>query len=356
MKYLHHVTAPIITTINANCYRGEPRWERNAFEAMITSGRLVHTTDSSVWQSSEPKPPNFHNGVNSDWQDDSLLITYGVVQNPHITQRAKYYMVQYVDGPDEKHKDLFLRYRGNIVATCSFLSWEYIDRLQNVLGKENVEYVPGPMVPKVYNSDNFNQKYLTWSYRNFNYFARDKHQEMERLMSWVSEQMNKDKHLRLAITVGSWDPSQITNIKTQARDLVLSYSFMNCIDKDRLDVFAQLHWYEMLNLFSQTKLIISPAEPFGGPPFEAAAYGIPTIVNEETNPFQDKQRNPLFSGLIRHPKQIDDSFLNKLTDLYRDHSYYRSIGDNYRDYVKNNATYSAFVGHIDNLCKVRNWS
>ena len=177
MKYLCHVTAPIITTIDGDNLRGEPRWERNVFDSFIKSGRDVHST-FNIWNSEEPKPTNFHDGVNAAWQNDSILITHGGNDGTtNITQRAKYYIVQYFDGPTNKNKDGFLKYNiekpGCIFATCSYRSWTYLSSLQKVLGSENVECIHGPSVPYVVDSaDNFKKPNLYWGHRNFLEYAR----------------------------------------------------------------------------------------------------------------------------------------------------------------------------------------
>jgi hypothetical protein len=319
MKYLIHVTAPIVTSIDADNLRGEPRYERNIFAAAIASGRDVHTT-TPVWRSSSTPPKNLHDGLNKDWQEDSLLITYGVTGNPHITAKAKNYMVHYLDGPNDSTKDDFLKYHrespGCIVAVCNYKAWNWFTELQRVLGEDKVEWVQGPIVPYVVeNADNFNKQYLTWSYRNFWALAQNEPDNMVSLFRQVALYLKNNSKLRVAIIVGLWD------------------------------------------IWENTKAIISPAEPLGYPPYEAAMFGIPTILRKDTHPFQDGSGGVLFPEILTAPSSslINTTFLSTLDKIVKDSSFYKKYGNAYRTHVNNTATYAAYIKQLDAIVAKRGW-
>src|SRR3990167_1130031 len=163
MKYLIHITSGISKSIDEGNFRGEPRWERSVLAALLASGSEVHTT-KSIWQNPDTRPVNLHDGLNPEWQSDSVLITHGIKRNPHITTHAKYYMVQYHEPPDEEHKHLFLKYQqerpGCILATTATFDKSITDNLQNILGQGLVECIEGPAVPCVYPTDNWRKSYL----------------------------------------------------------------------------------------------------------------------------------------------------------------------------------------------------
>ena len=135
MKYLFYITAPIITKIEDDDLRGEPRWERNVLSACLKSGCQVHTSHP-VWQSDLPIPVNFYDGFNEDWAKDSLSMTHGSGVYTNIFRPAKYYIVHYFNTPSKDQSGGFLEiYRkqpGCIIATCSYRSWTYYDSLVSV--------------------------------------------------------------------------------------------------------------------------------------------------------------------------------------------------------------------------------
>lgn len=358
MKYLVNLTSPIITTLRDGNFRGEPRWERNVVDALLTAGREVHTT-REVWSSELPKPSNFHDGVNQEWLDDSVFISYGVPKEiftgyvpPDL--KVPYRIIQYHDGPSYEYKDTFLKYDrekpGSIVATTSFKAWRYKTRLDDVFGSHLVEHVIGPTVPYVdLECNNFNKKNLLWSYRNFQSYAEKDATGMHVLMKQISSYMDKDPSLTLTIVAQS--------LLQDPLDWFFGFSFTDQLQKhaSRIFIKSNIEWHEMIQLVKESKLIVSPAEPLGGPPFEAAMFGIPTILESETNPFIDNHRTPFFPEVLMARRGISQEFLSLLDRLYKDESLYRLHGDAYRNYVHNNATYTAYVNQLEQIMTKRGW-
>jgi len=247
-KFCIHVTAPIISSINGDNLRGEPRWERNVLDACVSDGRQTHTT-FDVWKSSSPMPTNLRNDYNPEWKDSSILITHGVPTDPNITREAKYYVVQYFDGPTEDNKEKFLKYDrqnpGSIVATCNFKAWTYIDRLNAILGKQNVEWIQGPAVPRVYEDfDNFKKPYLLWLYRNFWYCAENDPNGMKLLFNQIADYMKVQPELRIGIILGAWDrwAFEDRGTKESLTPWAWHYDFMRVLDqyKNRVDIHVHL--------------------------------------------------------------------------------------------------------------------
>jgi hypothetical protein len=358
LNYLVHVTAPVTTFFNADNLRGEPRWERNVADALISEKRNIHTV-WDIWKSQEPKPENLHSGIVNEWLDNSLMITYGVPQRTHIYDvKAKYNMVHYLDGPDDKTKTEFFSHK-NIVATCNFKSWEYFKRLVATLGQENVEWIGGPAVPYVIeNTDNFNQKYLLWSYRNFIPYATNEPLRMQILLSKIRDYLKSDSKLELVILAHAIHQEQQLAMNSSMKDWFFSYSFTKELKEfqDRIHIKTNLNWHQMIDIFKQTKLIISPPEPLGGPPFEAAMFGIPTLVCKDNNPFQESNGTPFFPELLKvNPKTIGNDFLQSLDKLFYDKTFFTKHGNSYRQWVKNNATYAAYVRQVDEITSKRGW-
>lgn len=361
LKYLCHVTALIDTTPDADDLRGEPRWERNAFSAWLGTGRQVHTT-FPVWRSALPAPTNLWDGLNSTWQDESILITHGSGPHTYITQRAKYYVVQYFDGPAEHEKLGFLQYHrarpGSILATCSYKSWTYLSRLQQVLGSENVECVHGPAIPcTVDTADNFNKPVLLWAHRNFLEYARAGSSSMKSLMAVVADMMRASPELRFVVNVCTyWDRSLLETLRSAPLDFLFSFPVMAPLSglRDRVDVVFLLGWDKVLDLMSNTRLIVSPSMPFSAAVTEGAMYGVPSILGSQANPFQDAAGNTFFPELLTAPG-LNKQFLDTLFRLYSDGSFYRAAGSAYRNHVRSVATYEAYINRMDAIFENRGW-
>ena len=364
-KYLVHLTAPVTTTFKADNYRGEPRWERNAVEALLLAGKPVHST-TKIWLSDLPKPVNLYD-MNLDWMDESIQISYGVPHEIHTgvypaEANPKYRVVQYHDGPTEATKDTFLKYHrnnpGSIVATCCFKSGAYIQKLQNVLGRENVEWTYGPMLPTVFeNHDSFSQPNLLWAYRNFCSYADLDPHGMEQLFGRVAGYMRSNPALRLVILAQPHNEISKAALEGDCKAWFLNlFSAREMkVLADRVDVLTNIHWHQVLDIFSKTRLVISPAEPLGGPPFEAASYGIPIVLERSTNPFVDESGCPLFNGLLSASHGFSNEFFNLLDQLYHHQEFYQSHGNLYRSFVKQHATYETYINKLDEIAKKRNW-
>ena len=368
MKYLCHLTAPVTTTFSADNYRGEPRWERNVCDALTTYGKHVHTT-RPIWNSALDKPFNFHNGPNTEWLDDSVLISYGVEKQIYTGSfpedlEIPYRIIQYFDGPTEATKDTFFQYLRekpqSIICTYSFKTWEYEKRLHNVLGKENCEWVIGPTVPCVDESaDNFRKPTLFWAYRNFLNYLENDPAGMDRLFGKVHSIMagNPEFQLKILIHLNYGDLHKEA-AGSNGLDWFLNLPFGKRFlpFKDRIELIWNVHWSKMLSLMKETSLIISPAEPLGGPPFEAAIYGIPTVFSNESNAFTDRDRMPFFPELLMAPKGINNRFLDLISALHEDHLLYTACGNAIRNFTKANATYEAYVKKIESITQARGWN
>lgn len=365
LKYLVHCTAPATVSFKHGNWRGEPRWESNAVDALLTEGKTVHST-TNIWLSEAPRPSNLYD-MNPDWMEESIQISYGVPHEIHTgyyppEAKPKYRVVQYHDGPSSATKDTFLKYDrelpGSIVATCSFKSGAYISRLQKVLGGQNVEWTFGPTVPRVYNDhDGFQQPNLLWAYRNFCTYADNDPRGMKTLFAKVADFLRQDTNARLVMLIQPHNAQSAEAIAKDCRAFFLSYSFTKPLTPylDRVEVLTAIDWCQVLDIMSKTKMIISPAEPLGGPPFEAASYGVPIVMEQNTNPFLESPRNPMFPEVLMAQRGCSGQFFNQLERLFSDSAFYHKHGDAYRTFVEQRATYGAYVRKIEEIAAKRGW-
>ena len=111
----------------------------------------------------------------------------------------------------------------------------------------------------------------------------------------------------------------------------------------------------MLDIVKDTRFVISPSKPFGGPAYEAASYGSPMIVQDEQKQCRTTNGGDLFEGVIKPPKIAHQQFVSVLTELQTYHVLYRKHENAYRAYVRDKAANAAFVEQIDNFIKERGW-
>ncbi len=365
-KYLVHCTATTAKTFKHGNWRGEPRWESNAVDALLTEGKIVHST-TNIWQSPEPRPHNLYD-MNTSWMDESIQISYGVPHEIHTgvyppEATPKYRVVQYQDGPTASTKDKFLRFDkqlpGSIVATCSFKSGAYLKKLQNVLGSENVEWTYGPTVPQVYKEhDAFTQPNMLWAYRNFCKYANSRPTEMQKLFGIVADNLKNNPEMKLVMLVQPHTQEEAVRINKDCREFFFSFGFTKQLSpyKDRVEVHTAIDWIDVLDIMSKTKLVISPAEPLGGPPFEAASYGVPIVLEHRTNPFIETNGRLMFPEVLTSAPGLTNQFFNQIQKLQTDSAFHHKHGNAYRSFVDGHATYSAYVRKLEEISKKRGWS
>jgi hypothetical protein len=359
MKYLINLTSDVYNSLEDGNFRGEPRWERNVVAALLQNNKEVHLT-REAWKA-EKKPDNLYNGTNSQWLDDSVLITHGIGTQLHVTSIAAKYIIQFHEDPIDSVRNQFLSYGKNIIATTDSKNPFTYERLTKSLGQENLFHVPGPMVPKVYlEADNFKKPNLTWIYRNFTSFIQEKSNDMKKLLEYLDTIIGQDPSVRIKIIIGLWDtwgPLGGNPSSDQLKEWAFTFdSFKFFIHlKNKFDFYCNLDWSQVMSILQDTRYCISPAEPLGCPAFEAAMFGIPTVVNKDVNPFMTQKNGVFFPEVLKSNRAIDNQFLDLLDKLQNDHSFYLKHGNAYRTWVKDNATYSAYVKQLEDIMTIKGW-
>jgi len=362
MKYLLNISVNINSNLMLENFRGEGRWERNVLNALLLNNRQVHTT-RNVWFSQEPRPSNLYNGLNEEWLPDSTLLVHGAGRSLFIERNdARSYMVQFHETPFGEAKEEFLKYlkENRIIATVA--SWNPFihNQLASNFGKENIYRMSGAMVPYVDNSaDNFRAPFFTWSYRNFRSYIEEKPKDIENLLSFLEPILKNEPETRIQILVGLWDTTRFGTLpeKEDIKDWVFNFPVMKKFSHlhNQIDIHVNIHWNEVLSLLKKTRFIISPAEPLGCPAYEAAMFGIPTIMNQEVNPFMTLNKGALFPELLLSNKNIDHNFLQHLNRLQNDYNFYKITGSAYRRFTEETATFKAYANQLDLINKERGW-
>jgi hypothetical protein len=299
-------------------------------------------------------PSNFHDGYNPDWADESISISYGRGVGTGISQKARYYIVNYHDGPFPQNGDSLLQYNAanpnSVLAICNWNSWERITRLESSFGPANVEWVQGPFIPHtVDNANNFGKPVLLWSFRNFWHWAETDPAGMTTLFAQIDRYFQYDDSIRLYII----DHRRPHQKDYSIREYLSNHGLKHQLD--RVVILNDLGWSQILALLQDTKMIICPSESLGCPAYEAAMYGIPTILDVKENPFQDPTGKRFFPDLLVAPRSFNKQFFDLLDRLFYDRSFYRQYGDAYRNYAREHVTYDAFYKQLKIITEKRNW-
>lgn len=363
MSVLLHTATPIRSQLNEGNFRGEHRWERNVLEACIQQNLETFVTNSCNISSNFNYPLSFRGNINSTFNgENSLFISHGSPFNPHVLDssiKCNYHISQWFNLPTDGAKHIlneFIKERKNVVFTTNFRSGNYLQCLENLF-PGRCYHIQGPAVPFVdYAAQNFNKKQFFWAYRDAIQLFAERSTKL--LFEWMREQFQKDSELKLVVLLGlnekdllgKWNFSGISSIYETYNALAPIKDF-----KDRVIFKDEAHWYEVLDIYRETKLIVSPPRRLGGPPYEASMFGIPIILDKTINPFQDEHGNTFFPEVLRSDPMITPDFISKLDKLHKDQSVYEHHGNAYRNYVDKNATYSAYINNIQALCTNLNW-
>lgn len=137
--------------------------------------------------------------------------------------------------------------------------------------------------------------------------------------------------------------------------------------RHRVKIHPSIDWSAVLKIYERTKLCVNDPTAFGGPPIEAASFGIPQVGVEcslwhTTDPAAARWRQaPDYDGLSpAFPEFVgiggvtfggtgSPSVVDVLDNWHRDEVSYRKAGDAYRNYVDETYTYASFVRHLDAL-------
>jgi len=372
LKYIVNVTGPIFDRIDGGNLIGEGRWERNVLDALVRDGREVYVVpwknggtytpgQVRVWQSPEPKPKNLKDFCELEDITNTVFISHSPHGYLDIPVKAHRYILHWFNGPDapadKEFRDFSNQNSGSVVATYSFLTRtnHYLARID----RQNLVHMHGPTVPKIYfDKNNFREEYLLWSSKLLYSWAEDNRMQkfLIKLFTWCCSVMLEDSVLKLVLLFGSAG-------RYTTQEEVINWFWNNPVSqplqkmKERIVFLNRIPWYQVQETLSKTRLVITPHILYGGPPYEAAAFGIPIIMSKQNNPFQSSTHISLFSEVLA----VDDSYHNNdffifLDRLYRDESFYISTGSAYRNFVSENASYKAYLVDLDKLCKDRGWT
>lgn len=360
LKYVVYCTVGINTIIRGENLRGEGRWERNVLDALISAGREVYLTDMKrFWRSPNPPPPNLHCYSELTDLTNTVFLGHAPPMRMDIPVKCHRYILQWFNGPDDnahgEFLDLVAKNPGSVIATYNYLL--KAKQYESKLHPQNTRCIQGPAIPHTFNTDNFDKPYLLWSSKQLWEWMRTPslHPFLIGLFDWVRVILEKNPSTRLAFLLGTMG-------NMQNKEEVAKWFWNSPVSgplqhlKSRLDIFYQIEWTDVFKVLEQTKLIMNPHLGYGGPPWEAGAFGIPIILTANGHPFHTVNKDLQFPQVI----QIDEHYpldvlVPVLNRLYSDRDFYTDVGNAYRRHTTNWGTYDAYIRQLDQVCKEYGW-
>lgn len=361
LRYVVYVTSVVETRIDGGCYIGEGRWERNVLDALVRDGREVYVPNlAHTWRSPLEIPANLHDYSELNTLDNLVFISHSPPMRLDIPVKAHRYILQWFNGPDDDADKEFLSLvrenPNSVVATYNFAikSTKY-----KMFGVDNIEWVQGPAVPRVYReANNFLAPYLLWSSKSLYYWAEDTSQQasLSRIFDWCSSALSYDSSLSLVFLLGTAGPLRTAEeIQEWFWKNKSSGPLRN--QKEQVVFLSQVEWFEVSSVLEKSRLIVSPHYGYGGPPYESASFGIPMILSSDGHPFMGEDGSKLFPEVMSTRDRYGGSeFVDSLNKLLKDRALYERVGGAYRDYTDKFATYKAYLEQIDAVSKKRGWA
>lgn len=344
MKFVVNLTSPNVTnSLKGGNFRGEPRWERQAVEALLEHGHTVNTIMSGAWTGTA-KPGNLHYGLPSNPQDFiGMAHDFQPASVPPIFKASIFNMfsIHYFRDIPEKVKEYKNKYGNNLIFTQGYYKSANEKDIIKAVGTSNYEYLGVPGIPKIYEGDNFNKKKILWISRGIHLhaFPGKENPELVTFIDWVISKLEKDPALEFIICSGlsqrdmDWQKWNCT-----VEERIFQSSIIQKLQpyRNRIQVPIDLDWNKILDLMEDVKLSVSIApDRWGGPPVESAGYGIPYVHIAPPAMFEHMDGGCLASSDNIHRLKIYDKLMDN-------HSFYRSEGDKYREFTRKHHTYEAF--------------
>lgn len=342
------LNAPVTSNLRADNLGGEWRWERQVLEALLLSNRFDRVYSlRPVWQSDEPMPPRFIDGLPQKEEADTVCIMH---DSYHVAEQHRFKgLVIQVHRPTHDctsfvktyKKKFFLTY--DRVVMCADGTHE---NLVSVSSPTSVEMVANPSIPCVHDGDNFDKRIILFPAKGVVHALKTPAFYWGELFSWCAKKLAEDSEKELHFLTGyeqasldfcGWKDVKEEFFSSPQTQPLRPFS-------DRVVLHMGLPWSAVLDLYSQTKVVVSSLATGGAPP-EAASFGIPVIGHGGTT----IKNFPEFL----FAESLSSEYLALTDKLYYDRDFYVRVGAAYKEYVATHWTYEAYAANLMRIFDTR---
>ena len=373
MKYVVDILTPACASLESDNLKGERRWERQAARALLDAGRQVGSARPNIW--ARPDVPNWTGHV--DNLTGHTLITQADPGSVRYRPGASFFLTNVFCGLTDAAEAEIRRAiaemgRERVFLTHSFQLNVALKRLPGDL-HDRIRWLPVPAVPSVHwDADPFTNKLFLWSARAISFKLIRPLQTIIDLLDWIRGCLKEDPELRFEVMAAEDNLQQ----PADAERYVWSFPVFEQAFRDvrsQVKIHPSLPWDEVQRIVARAKLIVNDPTAFGGPPIEAASYGIPVVGTNfssfhTTDPATARWPGAVDAGMVwpafKEFVCVNGTALGwggassvttgyPLTDhldlWHRDPDAYRKAGAGYRQFVHDTYTYDVFVKKLDEM-------
>lgn len=355
MKYCVDIREAASGSLEGDNLHGEQRWERQVARALLDSGREVGAV-RNVWGNPDT---TLWRGEIRDLRGHTL-ISYADPGTTRYRPGADVFITNVFCGlTDTAEREIRQAIsdmgRNRVALTHSFQVHVALKRLPPDL-HDLIRWLPVPAVPHVHwDNDPFPKKVLLWSARAIHFRLIQPHQTIIDLLDWIRARLVEDPEMRFEVLASEMGLNQ-----SAAEKWVWGFPPFEAAFKDvrsQVVIHPSLSWSQVQAVFSRTKMCVNDPTAFGGPPLEAASFGIP-VACPVIGLFSDADASapePAYTATAAFPEMTvwggvgSPDYVDQLDKWFHDRDAFHSAGKAYREYVDRTYTYAAFVRHLDAL-------
>lgn len=359
MRVCVHLRDPAGVDLRGGNFRSEPRWERLALEACISNNMINELyTSGYEWVGGSSVSEKYKGKIDSNSSKGAILIAQDWNRSTLDGMNYKAALLNIFLGPWDNQIEEITNIRNKLgghlyfmVGHPSLYRGEMVDskntcsHLEKFVPVDNIIPIPLPWIPENCFGDRFLNKSLFWTSRIV--FVQ---QMVESgTIMWALDKLCKDCSLNLRILVG-WNPNEVKDlvngnvvmISEDINDYVWKQQIFTKYKsvRNRVRVLYGMEWREILKENELAKLMITHARHYGGPPMEAAMYGVPFVgTTKDTGALVDCE-----DYLFTHSEEEACTILDRLMD---DREFYGNIAKSYNNYAVSTYSFSNFNNNIN---------
>lgn len=378
MKVCISLRDKVGSDLRAESLRSEPRWERLALEACTRNPEVTDIfTLGFEWREGTSFTPKYRGFLNNSVASETILLmqdcntsvlgSFGfkaavinIFHGPWIGQKDEIWnltrrlgnRVFFVLGHPRLYRDEMGFSFDVAKRDPSVVRAAADSHLRNFSTTDRILFLPVPWIPESCYADRFDKKNLLWPCRIlymgqvFDSFTVD----------WALKELIKDQSLSLNILTGFEKDN--SNAKDYVNGNVISIAG-NINDyfwraekmqkylsiRSRVHLHYAMSWRDILAINAESRLMLFHGKQYGGPPLEAAMYGIPFIGVYNGGALADCQ-DYLYTVYDHEVAAIFDR-------LFTDHNYYNDIAKKYHDYAVGMYSFDNFNTTLNTILKER---
>lgn len=355
MRAAVRMSQVVETTLRADNFRSEHRWERQLVDALLQNGSFsaVHSIETCHRAGAE-KPVRFVDGLAGDASDVVAFSSETQDLGWHVTPKAwflNFYSYRRLMAGEETHSKLMRlkdAYGNRLVLFYPYQDHQFASRWGRAeLGPaldaaqtfpDSFEELCMPLVPEVSKENGFDRKILLVPARHILTEVDVAGDDWAALFAWAAQKMSGsdlELHLMTGYEQADFDfrgwrgtLDEMFWEQPSARSLLPV--------RDHVRLHMGMGWDRSLDLFSKAKLVLGVLAG-GSAAVEAAAYGVPFVSIARSGPMKDGVAVTQVEG-----EHLVEQALPILDRLFGDRKAYDDVADRNREFVALHYSYMAF--------------